>query len=307
MQIDVKTVAEGTGSAAAVAQLQDAIQASTFVVISGDLVTDVPLKVYIPTNPAISLFSVQPNSEAPLAFLGLVPNCLGLTLQALAASHYVTEATATALLKERRVPPALETKPGKAPKNTDYIGADLLPLCAVPTCSSLAASICLQSMLRPFGCPVQSVMMFVLRMSDSICYVLQLCMHRWSCCKETAAVHCCYGCVCTGVDATNKQLLFIAGSTPDARRQVKVPLAAMRDGRLSIRTDLMDAHLYIFHKQTFLKALQARPSYTSIRQVMIAAHPRLFHNLEATSNINTNTWQLTPTSTTIMVTCSTLA
>ena len=77
---------------------------------------------------------------------------------------------------------------------------------------------------------------------------------------------------CTGVDAVKKQLLFIAGSTPDTRRQVRVPLAAIRDGRLSLRTDLMDAHLYIFHKQTFFKAVQARPSYTSIRQVTTAGH-----------------------------------
>ena len=114
MHVDVKTVAEGTGSATAVAQLQDAIQASTFVVISGDLVTDVPLKVFLTTNPAITaLLHLSARSGI---------NCLGLTLQALAASHYVTEATVTALLKERRVPPALETKPGKAPKNTDYVG-----------------------------------------------------------------------------------------------------------------------------------------------------------------------------------------
>lgn len=79
-----------------------------------------------------------------------------------------------------------------------------------------------------------------------------------------------FGWFCTGVDASKKQLLFIAGSTPDARRQVKIPLAAMRDGRLSIRTDLMDAHLYIFHMPTFLKAVQARPSYKSIRQVTSA-------------------------------------
>lgn len=78
-------------------------------------------------------------------------------------------------------------------------------------------------------------------------------------------------CLCTGVDAARKQLLFMAGSTPDVRRQIRVPLAAMRDGRLSIRTDLMDAHLYIFHKRTFFKAVQARPSYTSIRQVTSAA------------------------------------
>ena len=138
MHIDVTTVAEGTGSAAAVAQLEDAIQASTFVVISGDLVTDIPLKVYLTANPAVNLFSVQHNSRAPLACLDLAPSCLGLTLQALAASHYVTEATVTALLKERRVSPALETKPGKAPKNTDYVGEKLLLLHAVFTYSSLA-------------------------------------------------------------------------------------------------------------------------------------------------------------------------
>ena len=101
--------------------------------------------------------------------------------------------------------------------------------------------------------------------------------HRGSCYHETAAVHGCYGCVCAGVDAAKKQLLFIAGSTPDARRQVKVPLAAMRDGRLSIRTDLMDAHLYVFHKQTFLKAVHARPSYNSIRQVTSADNQGLSH------------------------------
>jgi len=77
----------------------------------------------------------------------------------------------------------------------------------------------------------------------------------------------------TGLDTQQKQLTFIAGSTPEARRQVRVPLAALQDGRLSLRTDLMDAHLYIFHKRTFFKALEARPAYESIRQVnMISGH-----------------------------------
>ena len=73
----------------------------------------------------------------------------------------------------------------------------------------------------------------------------------------------------TGLDTQQKQLTFIAGSTPEARRQVRVPLAALQDGRLSLRTDLMDAHLYIFHKRTFFQALEARPAYESIRQVII--------------------------------------
>ena len=72
----------------------------------------------------------------------------------------------------------------------------------------------------------------------------------------------------TGLDSQQKQLTFIAGSTPEARRQVRVPLAALQDGRLSLRTDLMDAHLYIFHKRTFFKAFEARPAYGSIRQVI---------------------------------------
>ena len=45
MHVEVKCVAEDIGSTTAVAQLQDVIKASTFVVISGDLVTDVPLDV----------------------------------------------------------------------------------------------------------------------------------------------------------------------------------------------------------------------------------------------------------------------
>ena len=106
----------------------------------------------------------------------------------------------------------------------------------------------------------------------------------------------CFGWICTGVDASKKQLLFIAGSTPDARRQVKVPLAAMRDGRLSIRTDLMDAHLYIFHKQTFLKAVQARPSYKSIRQVTSVQRPKISYRVLKPS-VTPTTWQLTPTAT----------
>lgn len=65
--------------------------------------------------------------------------------------------------------------------------------------------------------------------------------------------------------------MFIAGSMPESRRQVRVPLAALQNGRLSLRTDLMDAHLYIFHKRTFFKALEARPAYESIRQVTTTA------------------------------------
>ena len=36
--------------------------------------------------------------------------------------HFVREAAATVLLSHRKTSPASETKPGKAPKNVDYIG-----------------------------------------------------------------------------------------------------------------------------------------------------------------------------------------
>ena len=54
MHVDVRTVAEDSGSTAAIAQLQDDIKAPTFIVMSGDLVTDVPLKVRTP-NPHLQL------------------------------------------------------------------------------------------------------------------------------------------------------------------------------------------------------------------------------------------------------------
>lgn len=165
MHVEVRSVTEDSSSAAAVAQLKDDLTADSFIVLSGDLVSDVPLK-------------------------------------ALAASHYVTEATVTVLLKEKRISPASETKPGKAPKNVDYIG----------------------------------------------------------------------------LDTQQKQLTFIAGSTPEARRQVRVPLAALQDGRLSLCTDLMDAHLYIFHKHTFFKAVEARPAYESIRQDLLPYMVRQQHS-----------------------------
>lgn len=43
------------------------------------------------------------------------------------AAHTVRGAAATSLLHTRRVLPSTETKPGKAPKNVDYIGEASLP------------------------------------------------------------------------------------------------------------------------------------------------------------------------------------
>ena len=45
MHIDVKSVADDSGSSAAIAQFAEDMPAESFIVISGDLLTEVPLKV----------------------------------------------------------------------------------------------------------------------------------------------------------------------------------------------------------------------------------------------------------------------
>ncbi len=52
MHVEVKSVAEDSGSATAVAQFKDDLKAESFIVMSGDLVTDVPLKVISGRHPA---------------------------------------------------------------------------------------------------------------------------------------------------------------------------------------------------------------------------------------------------------------
>ncbi len=46
MHVEVRSVTEDSSSAAAVAQLKDDLKADSFIVLSGDLVSDVPLKVH---------------------------------------------------------------------------------------------------------------------------------------------------------------------------------------------------------------------------------------------------------------------
>lgn len=43
-------------------------------------------------------------------------------LQAISISHFINSALVTAVLVPRRISPASTTKPGKAPKNVDYVG-----------------------------------------------------------------------------------------------------------------------------------------------------------------------------------------
>lgn len=50
MHVEVRSVTEDSSSAAAVAQLKDDLKADSFIVLSGDLVSDVPLKVHTIAN-----------------------------------------------------------------------------------------------------------------------------------------------------------------------------------------------------------------------------------------------------------------
>ncbi len=50
MHVEVRSVTEDSSSAAAVAELKDDLQADSFIVLSGDLVSDVPLKVHTTAN-----------------------------------------------------------------------------------------------------------------------------------------------------------------------------------------------------------------------------------------------------------------
>ena len=88
MTCHVVQVSEEHGSAEALKSVADRIVSSSVVVISGDLVTDVPIN-------------------------------------ALVATHQMNGASATITLVQRKVSPASETKPGKAPRGVDYIGLDL--------------------------------------------------------------------------------------------------------------------------------------------------------------------------------------
>lgn len=87
LQCEVVTVPEEYGTADALRAVASKITSSTFVVMSGDLLTDVPVN-------------------------------------ALVASHQMHGALATVMLCPRKISPASETKPGKPPKNVDYIGLD---------------------------------------------------------------------------------------------------------------------------------------------------------------------------------------
>jgi hypothetical protein len=58
----------------------------------------------------------------------------------------------------------------------------------------------------------------------------------------------------------------------------RLPLPALRRaGALTLRTDLTDAHCYVFDRSALLAALEARPLHSSLKQVADTqpAHPDL--------------------------------
>lgn len=63
-----------------------------------------------------------------------------------------------------------------------------------------------------------------------------------------------------------RRLVFFRPS-PESRRNIKLPMGTlMRHGRLTIRTDLQDNHVYALDRSV-LGVLHAKPSLASIKQV----------------------------------------
>lgn len=88
LQLTVKSIPDdssGGHTAGALRAVAHKLSGRNFLVVSGDLVTDIPLK-------------------------------------ALLASHFVNSATCTSLFTRRKTSASAETKPGKAPSNVDYVG-----------------------------------------------------------------------------------------------------------------------------------------------------------------------------------------
>jgi len=85
LRIDVVRVGEAQPSVAALRQVIDRIRTDNFVLLSGDVVTEVPLRAQL-------------------------------------ATHELKGAAVTALLGRRKGSPAADTQPGKVPRGVDYIG-----------------------------------------------------------------------------------------------------------------------------------------------------------------------------------------
>jgi len=89
-----------------------------------------------------------------------------------------------------------------------------------------------------------------------------------------------------GLDAAGQTLLFFAAS-PDARRDIGLPLPALRRaGAVTLRTDLSDAHCYVFDRVPLLAALEARPAHASLKQVGLQRKHNVRTSLQKKENVH---------------------
>ncbi len=165
------------------------------------------------------------------------------------AVHFIRSAMATVLLSQRRTSPSSETKPGKAPKEVEYVGEShaslLIQYVNARERATASSSMHLQASPPQLG-SVGS--MRRVRLLES--------MEHDGCMQSLS-----------GLDEQQQQLLFFRPS-PESRRSIRLPMnALLRHKQLTVRTDLQDNHLYIFNRAV-LEILHAKPNLANIKQVL---------------------------------------
>lgn len=155
LHLELRVIPESLGSADAIRAVADSLTAVTVAVLSVDAVSDVPLS-------------------------------------ALLATHTMRNAAVTAMLHPRRVLPSSETKPGKTPKNVEYIG----------------------------------------------------------------------------LSSSGQTIISLAGN-PNAQGTVSLPWNRMQDGGITLRTDLEQAHVYVFNRTALMTTLELKPQYSSLKQEVL--------------------------------------
>ena len=64
-----------------------------------------------------------------------------------------------------------------------------------------------------------------------------------------------------------KQLLFFDTSGEVAKHSLRVPVASLaQEDSLTIQTDLVDQHCYVFDRRAVFKALDAKPTIAAIKE-----------------------------------------
>ena len=71
----------------------------------------------------------------------------------------------------------------------------------------------------------------------------------------------------TGLHQGGKQLLFFDTSGEVAKHSIRVPVASLaQEDLLTIQTDLVDQHCYVFDRRAVFKALDAKPTIAAIKE-----------------------------------------